>query len=113
MAAAGNVVLAETVTFPATPPGDLLVADQVFPPVAAFAAAAAGVGHANTFPDTDGVVRALPPVVELPDGSLQSSLSFTLAQLALGSIGADHRATRCGPGRGAASSPPATYTFSS
>jgi adenylate cyclase len=87
MAVAGNVVLAETVTFPATTPGDLLVADQLFPPVAAFAAAAAGVGHANTFPDTDGVVRALPPVVEVPDGSLVSSLSFALAQLALGQSG--------------------------
>ncbi|MBI5156851.1 MAG: adenylate/guanylate cyclase domain-containing protein [Acidimicrobiia bacterium] len=87
IAEAGNVVLAQTVTFPAAPPGDLLIAEHSFPPVAAFGAAAAGVGHANTFPDTDGVVRALPPVVELLDGSMLSSLSFTLAQLATGQTG--------------------------
>jgi len=87
MTAAGNVVLAESVTFPKAPPGDLLVADQIFAPVSEFAAAAAGVGHANTFPDTDGVVRALPPIVEGPDGRLISSLSFTMAQLAEGVAG--------------------------
>lgn len=87
IAEAGVVVLGEAVTFPEVPPGDLLVADQVYPPVAAFADGAAGLGHVNTFPDTDGVVRALSPVIEAPDGSLISSLSFQLAQLATGQSG--------------------------
>jgi adenylate cyclase len=86
IAAAGNVVLTETATFEGKP-GDLLVAQDLFPPVPAFADAAAAVGHANTFPDVDGVIRALPPVIETTEGDLVPSLSFALAQLATGQVG--------------------------
>jgi hypothetical protein len=89
MAAAGNVVLIGNFEFGARPTDvdALLVASEWFPPIPEFAVAAAGVGHANTRPDTDGVVRALPPVAEAPDGSLVPSLSFALAQLATGQSG--------------------------
>src|SRR3990170_1558504 len=89
MAAAGNVVLIGNFEFGARPTDvdALLVASEWFPPIPEFAAVAAGVGHANTRPDTDGVVRALPPVAEAPDGSLVPSLSFALAQLATGQSG--------------------------
>jgi adenylate cyclase len=89
MAQTRNVVLIGNFEF-GTRPTDvdaLLVASEWFPPIDDFAAVAAGIGHANTRPDTDGVVRAVPPVVEAPDGSLVSSLSFTLAQLATGQSG--------------------------
>ncbi len=89
MEAAGNVVIIGNFEF-GTRPTDidaLLVASEWFPPIPEFAAVAAGVGHANTRPDTDGVVRALPPVVEAPDGSLISSLSFVLAQEITGQSG--------------------------
>ena len=89
MAAAGNVVIIGNFEF-GTRPTDvdaLLVASAWFPPIPEFSSVAIGVGHANTRPDTDGVVRALPPVVEAPDGSLVSSLSFVLAQRATGQSG--------------------------
>lgn len=85
IAAAGNVVLGEAATL--EPVGDPPVADRVFYPLQILADGAAGVGHTNTYPDTDGVVRALPPVIEDPDGSLISSLSFTLAQMVTGQSG--------------------------
>src|SRR5262245_48247837 len=83
---AGSVVLAETATFEGTP-GDVLRAQELFAPLPAFADAAEAVGHANTFPDTDGVIRALPPVIHSPDGELVPSLSLVLAQLATGQTG--------------------------
>jgi adenylate cyclase len=84
--AAGTVVLSQTATFEGRP-GDLLRASELFPPLPALEEGAADVGHANTFPDVDGVVRALPPVIETPDGALAPSLSFALARLALGQEG--------------------------
>jgi adenylate cyclase len=86
VADAGTVVLAESATFEGHP-GDVLKAAELFAPVPAFADAAEAVGHANTFPDTDGVVRALPPVIESPDGELVPSLSLALAQLATDQAG--------------------------
>ena len=83
---AGSVVLAESATFKGTPE-DVLQAKRLFTPVPAFADAAEAVGHANTFPDTDGVVRALPPVIRSPEGDLVPSLSLVLAQLATGQTG--------------------------
>lgn len=85
IAAAGIVVLGETAIL--EPVGDPPVAEQVFHPLEILADGAAGIGHTNTYPDTDGVVRALPPVIEDPNGSLISSLSFALAQLATGQSG--------------------------
>ena len=43
---------------------------------------AALVGHANVIPDPDGVVRAIPPVIEAPDGTYVPSLSLALYALA-------------------------------
>jgi adenylate cyclase len=89
MADAGNVVLIGSFEFGEKPTDvdALLIASEWFPPIPEFAGVAVGVGHANTRPDTDGVVRALPPVVEAPDGSLVASLSFALAQRATGQSG--------------------------
>lgn len=89
IAAAGNVVLIGNFEFSgvAGDPDAVLTGSQWFEPYAEFAAVSAAVGHANTYPDTDGVVRALAPVIETPDGSLVSSLSFSLAQLATGQSG--------------------------
>ncbi|HET7236410.1 MAG TPA: CHASE2 domain-containing protein [Actinomycetota bacterium] len=84
--AAGSVVLSETATFEGTPT-DILRATELFPPVAAFAAGALAIGHVNTFPDADGVVRAVPAVIETGDGELVPSLAFALAQLATGQSG--------------------------
>lgn len=83
---AGSVVLAESATFAGTSE-DVLRAKRLFTPVPAFADAAEAVGHANTFPDTDGVVRALPPVIRSPEGDLVPALSLALAQIATGETG--------------------------
>ncbi len=89
MRAADNVVLIGNFEFGTQPTerDALLVAAAWFPPIAEFESVAVGVGHANTRPDLDGVVRALPPVAEAPDGSLVSSLSFVLAQQITGQSG--------------------------
>ena len=50
-------------------------------PVAELADAAVLVAHANVIPDPDGVVRALPPVIEAPDGAYVPSLSLALYAL--------------------------------
>ena len=84
---AGSVVLAETATFEGQA-NDVLRARELFEPIPELAEAAAAVGHANTFPDTDGVVRALPPVIESPEGEPVPSLSLQLARLATASEGA-------------------------
>ncbi|HEX9644879.1 MAG TPA: adenylate/guanylate cyclase domain-containing protein [Acidimicrobiia bacterium] len=86
IAAAGNVVMGENTI--AAGSGDPPVASEVFPPLDIFLAGLSGVGHTNTFPDTDGVVRALPPVIEGPEGELIAALSFSLAQHATGQSGA-------------------------
>ena len=62
-------------------------ASEVFAPLDIFIGGLAGIGHVNTFPDTDGVVRALAPVIEGPDGEYIPSFSFELAQLELGQSG--------------------------
>ena len=85
IAAAGNVVMGESTIF--TGAADPPTASQVFPPLDIFLSGLVGVGHVNTFPDTDGVVRALPPIVEGPGGEFIPSFSFTLAQLATGQSG--------------------------
>jgi adenylate cyclase len=89
IAAAGNVVLAESVTFEGRPTDRLalLVATEEFPPIPILAGSATAVGHVNTHPDPDNVVRALAPVVEGPDGALIPSLSFALARQASGQTG--------------------------
>ena len=83
---AGNVVLAANVSFDGGL-GDLARATTLETPIPELAGAAAGVAHANVIPDPDGVVRALPPVVETPDGQFLSSLSFALFQLDQGLSG--------------------------
>jgi len=85
IAAAGVVVMGEStiLTGSADPP----TASEAFTPLDIFIGGLAGVGHVNTFPDTDGVVRAIPPVIEGPDGEYIPSFSLTLAQLATGQSG--------------------------
>ncbi len=51
-------------------------------PIAELTEAAALVAHANVIPDPDGVVRAVPPVIEAPDGTYVPSLSLGLYALA-------------------------------
>ena len=86
---AGDVVLAEQAVFAgsAGEDADVLTATELYPPIPALAGAAAAVGHVNVFPDADGVVRALPPVVAGPDGSLVPALSLEVAATALGAAG--------------------------
>jgi adenylate cyclase len=50
-------------------------------PIPALGDAAAAVAHANVIPDPDGVVRALPPVIESPDLDYVPSLSLALYAL--------------------------------
>jgi adenylate cyclase len=56
-------------------------------PVDQLAAAAGAVAHANVIPDPDGVVRAMPPVIETPDFEYLPALSFALFQLDQGLSG--------------------------
>jgi adenylate cyclase len=76
----GNVVFTATATFRGKP-GDILRARQLFAPVGEITAGAVLVGHANVIPDPDGVVRALPQIIETPREDLLPSLSFALFQL--------------------------------
>jgi adenylate cyclase len=50
-------------------------------PIPALGDAAVVVAHANVIPDPDGVVRALPPVIESPDLEYVPSLSLALYAL--------------------------------
>jgi adenylate cyclase len=86
LALRGNVVLAANAIFHGRA-GDLLRASRVEPPIPVLARAAAGIGHSNVFPDADGVVRSLPPVVETRSGDLLGSLTFSLLQLEKGKGG--------------------------
>jgi adenylate cyclase len=79
---AGNVVVAATATFSGKL-GDIPRADGVIGPIFPIAGEAA-VAHANVIPDPDGVVRALPPIVETPDGDLLPSMSLALLASAEG-----------------------------
>jgi len=75
---AGNVVLAAGTQF-SSRTGDVPSADRYFPPVRALATAALAVGHVHVFPDGDGVVRALAPVVAVPGNRFVPSLALALA----------------------------------
>ncbi|HEV3474541.1 MAG TPA: adenylate/guanylate cyclase domain-containing protein [Actinomycetota bacterium] len=77
---AGNVVLAGNASFDQRL-GDVPRAATLEVPIPELAAAAAAVAHANVIPDPDGIVRALPPVIETPDRQFLSGLSFALFQL--------------------------------
>jgi adenylate cyclase len=50
-------------------------------PIPALGDAAVAVAHANVIPDPDGVVRALPPVIESPDLDYVPALSLALYAL--------------------------------
>ena len=84
-AAGGNVVFVATATFSGKL-GDIPRADSIATPIDELAAEA-GVAHANIIPDPDGVVRALPPVIETPQGEFLPGLSFLLYQAAEGVTG--------------------------
>ncbi|HSM02544.1 MAG TPA: adenylate/guanylate cyclase domain-containing protein [Acidimicrobiia bacterium] len=85
IAQAGNVVLGEDII----PVGgsDPPRVGEVFEPIPMLRDAAAAVGHTHVWPDTDGVHRAMAPVLETDDGALIPSLSFAMAQLATGHTG--------------------------
>jgi adenylate cyclase len=53
-------------------------------PIEVLADSAVAVAHANVIPDPDGVVRALPPVIESPDLEYVPSLALALYALAEG-----------------------------
>jgi len=78
IANAGNVVLGESVEFPQTTPGEVLQSSGEDGVVPVFEKGAAGVGHVNVFPDTDGVTRALPPAIRTSEGAVMPSLSMAL-----------------------------------
>ncbi len=76
----GDVVLAANAIFEGRledPPG----AARLDLPVPTLREAAAAVGHANVIPDPDGVVRAIPPIIETPDFEFMPSLSLALYAL--------------------------------
>jgi adenylate cyclase len=82
IADAGNVVIAETATFSGKLQ-DVPRADDIIEPIEPLSGVA-NVGLANVIPDPDGVVRALPPIVEAPSGEYLPSLSLALYALAEG-----------------------------
>lgn len=75
----GGVVVAATASFSGKL-GDVPRADSVVEPVTTVAEAAQ-VAHANVIPDPDGVVRALPPIIERPSGDYLASLTLALYAL--------------------------------
>jgi adenylate cyclase len=77
VAEAGNVVLGATAVFPREKPGDLPTARQILPPIEEVARDAPAA-HVNVIPDPDGVVRALPPIIETPEGEFLPSLTLQL-----------------------------------
>ena len=79
-----NVILAADALFAHHKAGNLLQAQHVETPIPEFTRPAAAEAHPNVFPDSDGVVRSLPPVVQTPSGDFLPSLSFALMQLASG-----------------------------
>ncbi|MGH2830369.1 MAG: CHASE2 domain-containing protein, partial [Actinomycetota bacterium] len=66
---AGNVVLAAAASFRKRS-SDVLVAESYQPPIDSIASGAAGIAHVNVFPDADGVVRALPVVLEISEDTV-------------------------------------------
>lgn len=56
-------------------------------PIDELAAAAGAVAHANVIPDPDGVVRAMPPVIETADFEYLPALPFALYELDQGVAG--------------------------
>jgi adenylate cyclase len=83
---AGNVVLSANAAF-AGRLGDVPRAATLEVPIPELVSSAASVAHANVIPDPDGVVRALPPVIETPDEQFLSGLSYALFQLDQGLTG--------------------------
>ncbi|HYZ91117.1 MAG TPA: adenylate/guanylate cyclase domain-containing protein [Actinomycetota bacterium] len=75
---AKNVVLAAGVEYKGRPE-DVPVASKYYPPVSDLPKGALAVGHVSVFPDQDGVVRTLAPVIRRPDGRLLPSLALSLA----------------------------------
>jgi adenylate cyclase len=72
----GEVVVAATASFSGKL-ADVPRADSVTDPIAPLAGVAQ-VAHANVIPDPDGVVRALPPIIERPSGDYLPSMSLAL-----------------------------------
>ncbi|MCA1727127.1 MAG: adenylate/guanylate cyclase domain-containing protein, partial [Actinobacteria bacterium] len=71
-----DVILAGFADFPRSrATGSVLVASGFTRPVPPLEEASAAIGHANVSPDIDGVIRALPVVIDV-DGELQPSLSL-------------------------------------
>lgn len=75
---AGDVVLAANAVFEGST-GDVPEASDFFPPIGELPVAALAVGHVSVFPDEDGVVRRLAPVIQRPDGELLPALALALA----------------------------------
>ncbi|MGH2661259.1 MAG: CHASE2 domain-containing protein [Actinomycetota bacterium] len=84
-AEAGNVVFVATATFSGRL-GEVPRADSIALPIEEITDQA-GMAHANIIPDPDGIVRALPPVIETPQGEFFPGLSFLLYQAAEGVTG--------------------------
>jgi adenylate cyclase len=85
IARGGNVVLAANAEFEGRlDPERVPQASRIDRPIGALADPSAGVAHANIIPDPDGVVRALPPVIDTPDFTHMPSMSLALYQLELG-----------------------------
>ena len=59
--------------------GNVQTATTYYPPVPELSNAALAVGHVSVFPDDDGVVRRLSPVISVPDDKLVQSLALSLA----------------------------------
>ncbi len=75
---AENVVLGAVVKFSGRT-GDVPAARDYYPPIDVLSDPAYSIGHVTVFPDTDGVVRSLAPVVATPDDRLLPSLALSLA----------------------------------
>jgi adenylate cyclase len=72
----GGVVVAATASFSGKL-ADVPRADSVTDPIPPVTGVAQ-VAHANVIPDPDGVVRALPPIIERPSGDYLPSMSLAL-----------------------------------
>ncbi len=81
IAEGNDVVLAANAIFPPERLEDPPRAAALDRPIPALGDAATAVAHANVIPDPDGVVRALPPVIESPDLDYVPALSLALYAL--------------------------------
>jgi adenylate cyclase len=73
---AKNVVLAAGVEYRGNPE-EVPVASKFYPPLAEQSSLA--IGHVSVFPDQDGVVRTLAPVIKIPGDRFLPSLALALA----------------------------------